>query len=86
MSLTTSGGPLSREPAYANYAIDGPAHRILFEPFGRRVRAHLAGETVLDSRRAFLLHETGLFRYSQPKRFGRPSRCPWSRRMRTPSE
>jgi len=60
MSLTFGAGPLSREPASTNYEIDGPAHRIYFHPFGRRVRLELAGEVVLDTLDAHLLHETGI--------------------------
>jgi len=60
MSLTLGPGPLSREPAMANYAIDGPAHRIHFEPFPHRVRAELDGRVVLDTTRGMLLHETGI--------------------------
>src|SRR5690606_19015416 len=60
MSLTLPQGPLSGQPAATNYRIDGPAHRLFFEPFPRRVRAAFAGETVLDTRRGSLLHETGL--------------------------
>jgi uncharacterized protein (DUF427 family) len=61
MSLTLGGGPLaSRPPATVNYSIDGPAHRLLWQPFPRRVRAVLADETVLDSDRAKLLHESNL--------------------------
>jgi uncharacterized protein (DUF427 family) len=60
MSLTRGDGPLTREPAESNYTIEGPAHRIFFEPFTRRVRAELAGETVIDTRNARLLHETGI--------------------------
>ncbi|HYF25736.1 MAG TPA: DUF427 domain-containing protein [Baekduia sp.] len=60
MSLTTAAGPLARHPAKSNYRIDSPAHRLFLHPFPRRVRAELAGETVLDSRSAFLLYETGL--------------------------
>jgi len=49
MSLTLGDRPLSSRPrATVNYRIDGPAHRLLFEPFPRRVRAALGGETVLD--------------------------------------
>jgi uncharacterized protein (DUF427 family) len=59
MSITLSSGPLSGAPADANFRIEGPAHRILFEPFPRRLRAELAGEVVIDTRRARLLHETG---------------------------
>jgi uncharacterized protein (DUF427 family) len=60
MSLTRGDGPLTREPADSNYTIDGPAHRMFFEPFTRRVRAELAGETVIDTVNARLLHETGI--------------------------
>ncbi len=60
MSLTRAHGPLSgRPPASVNYTIDGPPHRLLMHPFPRRVRAELGGETVLDSTRAELVHETG---------------------------
>lgn len=60
MSLTLFHGPLSGRPAEANYRIEGPAHRLFFEDFPRRVRASYGGETVLDTRRGKLLHETGL--------------------------
>jgi uncharacterized protein (DUF427 family) len=61
MSLTLGGGPLAaRPPATVNYTVDGPAHRLLWHPFPRRVRALFGGATVLDSERAALLHETGL--------------------------
>jgi uncharacterized protein (DUF427 family) len=60
MTLTLGHGPLSGDPPESNYAIDGPQHRLLFQDFPRRIRARLGGETVLDTRRAKLLHETGL--------------------------
>ena len=60
ISLTYGAGPLSREPASTNYEVDGPAHRIYFHPFGRRVRLELGGEVVLDTLDAHLLHETGI--------------------------
>ena len=60
MSLTYGAGPLSRTPASTNYEIDGPAHRIYFHPFGRRVRLELAGEVVVDTLDAQLLHETNI--------------------------
>jgi uncharacterized protein (DUF427 family) len=61
MTLTLSGGPLSSRPRdTVNYRIDGPAHRLLFEPFPRRVRAVFAGETVLDTNSGMLLHESNL--------------------------
>lgn len=60
MSLTTGAGPLSARPAARNFDIDGPAHRIHFEPFGRRVRLELSGETVVDTVDAKLLYETAI--------------------------
>ena len=61
MSLTMKPGPLAgRKPQNTNYRIDGPAHLLLMHDFPRRVRAVLAGETVLDTVDGKLLHETGL--------------------------
>jgi uncharacterized protein (DUF427 family) len=61
MSLTFSDGPLSgRPPERVNYRIEGPAHKLLMQQFPRRVRATFGGQTVLDTTRAVLLHETGL--------------------------
>jgi uncharacterized protein (DUF427 family) len=61
MTLTMDTGPLSgRPPGQANYRIEGPAHNLLFTTFPRRVRAVVAGHTVLDTDRGMLLHETGL--------------------------
>jgi uncharacterized protein (DUF427 family) len=60
MTLTQPPGPLSGRPAPANYTIDGPQHKLLLTPFPRRVRGELGGEVVIDTRRAHLLHETGL--------------------------
>jgi len=61
MSLTFSGGPLSgRAPETVNYRIEGPAHKLLMHEFPRRVRAAFGRQTVVDTNRAVLLHETGL--------------------------
>jgi uncharacterized protein (DUF427 family) len=61
MALTIGGGPLSSRPRdTVNYRIDGPAHRLLFDPFPRRVRAVFGGETVLDTTSGMLLHESNL--------------------------
>jgi uncharacterized protein (DUF427 family) len=61
VGLTRTDGPLSpRPPRTVNYRLDGPAHKLLLHPFPRRVRAELAGATVLDTRRGVLLHETAL--------------------------
>src|SRR5579872_3031589 len=61
MSLTIAAGPLaSHPPQTVNYELTSPAHRLLMQEFPRRIRAVFAGQTVLDSTRAMLLHETGL--------------------------
>lgn len=62
MTLTLGTGPLAAgAPDTTNYALDGPQHKLLFSPFPRRIRALLAGQTVLDSERAMLLHESNIF-------------------------
>lgn len=61
MALTAGTGPFSRRPTgQFNFTYDAPAHVLYFEPSPRRVRVRAAGETVADSTRASLLHETGL--------------------------
>ena len=60
MSLTRGSGQLGGAPAPSNYTIDAPAHRLLFEPDARRLRAYVGDALVLDTRRAHLLHETGI--------------------------
>ena len=60
MSLATADGPLSAHPADSNYEIEGPAHKIFWHPHTRRLRAELGGETVIDTREARLLYETGI--------------------------
>jgi uncharacterized protein (DUF427 family) len=61
MTLTRPPGPLAGTgDLLTNYRIEGPQHRLLLHPFPRRVRAQLAGQTVLDTRAGVLLHETGL--------------------------
>ncbi len=60
MSLTQGGGPLGRSTAATNYTIQSPAHKILFEPDARRLRAYVGDTLVLDTRHAHLLHETGI--------------------------
>lgn len=87
MSLTLAHGPLAANPAAANYRIDGPAHRLYFDAFPRRVRAAFAGVTVLDSVRGMLLHETGLLpqlyvpradvRMARFEPSAHASQCPW---------
>lgn len=59
MTLTIADGPLGpNRPEAVNYTIDGPEHALLFQEFPRRVRAVFAGETVADTGRGMLLHET----------------------------
>jgi uncharacterized protein (DUF427 family) len=60
MTLTNAPGPLARGAQLVNYEFQGPAHRLLMHPFPRRVRAEVAGQTVLDTRAGMLVHETGL--------------------------
>lgn len=60
MTLTVGHGPLAaRPPAAANFKIEAPEHRLLLEDYPYRLRAVVAGEVVLDSRGAKILHETG---------------------------
>ncbi len=87
MSLTFAHGPLAEQPAPTNYQIDGPAHRLFFDDFPRRVRAVFADTTVLDTSRGKLLHETGLLpqlyvpradvRMDLCTTSARSSHCPW---------
>src|SRR3954454_16553825 len=60
MSLTMASGPLSVRPAQSNYTMDSPKHRLFFEPHPRRIRAVLAGRTILDTVRGHLLQESNL--------------------------
>src|SRR5919204_3652670 len=61
MSLTVGTGPFAKEPQGSfNFRVEAPTGSVLFfDPVPQRIRAVLGGETVVDSRRAKLLHETG---------------------------
>ena len=61
MSLTVGTAPFGTAPG-GTWNRETPEHKglIYFEDFPRRVRAEFAGETVVDSRNAKLLHEHGL--------------------------
>jgi uncharacterized protein (DUF427 family) len=61
MSLTVGRGPFGKEPAGRfNTEIAPPTGAVLFfDPVPQRIRALFAGETVIDSSNAKLLHETG---------------------------
>ncbi len=60
MSLTLGSGPLGGRPPAANYSFEAPAHKILFQPDGRRLRALVGDAVVLDTTGVHLLHETGI--------------------------
>jgi uncharacterized protein (DUF427 family) len=61
VGLTSGTGPFGREPA-GTFNREMPPRKglIYVEDFPRRIRARLAGETVVDSTHAKLLHESGL--------------------------
>jgi uncharacterized protein (DUF427 family) len=61
MALTVGTGPFGRSAqGVFNFSYDAPEHVLYFEPTPRRIRIVVAGETIADSTRAMLLHETGL--------------------------
>ncbi|HEX8053205.1 MAG TPA: DUF427 domain-containing protein [Thermoleophilaceae bacterium] len=61
MALTVGRGPFGHTPAGTfNRELPPLKGLIYFEDFPRRIRARFAGETVVDSCRAKLLHEHGL--------------------------
>ena len=60
MTLTIGRSPFGPQPGVFNFERSGPDHVLYFEDSPRRVRALFNGETVADSRRVKLLHETGL--------------------------
>ena len=61
MSLTVGTGPFSgRSPGTFNFRYESPTGSVLFwEPVPQRIRALVGKETVVDTSRAHLLHETG---------------------------
>jgi uncharacterized protein (DUF427 family) len=60
MGLMTGSGPLGRDPAgHFNFDPPPPGRALYLDPSPKRVRAVFAGETVVDSRRVMLLHESG---------------------------
>jgi uncharacterized protein (DUF427 family) len=60
MSLTVGTGPFGPRPGgHFNFEVDRSRAVMLWDPVPERVRTIFAGETVVDSRRAVLLHETG---------------------------
>src|SRR5438309_11812563 len=60
MGLMIGTGPFGRKPAGSfNFEPPEAGRALYLEPTPKRVRAQIAGETVADSRRAMLLHESG---------------------------
>jgi uncharacterized protein (DUF427 family) len=61
MTLTIGTGPFGDQSAGTFNFDTGmlEAHTLYFENSPRRVRVMLGGETVADSKRAKLMHETG---------------------------
>jgi uncharacterized protein (DUF427 family) len=60
MSLTVGTSPFGQRPAGSfNFEVPRKRGVIYFEDSPRRIRARFAGETVVDSHRAKLLHEQG---------------------------
>lgn len=61
MTLTVGTGPFGHSPGGVwNRETPDLKGLFYFEDFARRVRAELGGETIVDSRRAKLLHEHGI--------------------------
>src|SRR4051812_1142746 len=61
MGLMYGTGPLSRRAAGKfNFEPPRPGSAVYLEPTPKRIRVRVGEETVADSRRAFLLHESGL--------------------------
>lgn len=57
MSLTFGTGPLSPSAGARNFPI--PDRAVFVQPWGRRLRAVLAGQPLFDTEHAQLLHQTG---------------------------
>lgn len=61
MGLMSGTGPLSRKPAGEfNFEPPPPGRALYLEPTPKRIRVQVGGETIADSRRAMMLHESGL--------------------------
>ncbi len=62
MTLMLGRGPFGQDPAgQFNFEPPPPGMTLYLEPSPKRVRVMLEGETIADSRRAMLLHESGAF-------------------------
>jgi uncharacterized protein (DUF427 family) len=61
MGLMYGNGPLGPQPSGTfNFEPPPPGRALYLEPTPKRVRVQFGGETIADSRRAMLLHESGL--------------------------
>src|SRR5437588_6420793 len=61
MGLMTGTGPLGRSPAGRfNFEPPEPGRALYLEPTPKRIRVEVGGQTVADSHRTFILHESGL--------------------------
>jgi uncharacterized protein (DUF427 family) len=61
MGLMTGSGPLGRKPAGSfNFEPPAPGKALYLEPTPKRIRVEVGGEVIADSRRAMMLHESGL--------------------------
>jgi uncharacterized protein (DUF427 family) len=61
MGLMYGTGPLSKRPAGSfNFQPPPPGRALYLEASPKRVRVEVAGETIADSQRAMMLHESGL--------------------------
>lgn len=60
MGFMTASGPLGADPAGRfNFEPPEPGKALYLEPTPKRIRAVVGGETIADSRRAMMLHESG---------------------------
>ena len=60
MGLMTGNGPLGRGPAgQFNFEPPAPGRAMYLDPSPKRIRAVFAGETIADSTRTLMLHESG---------------------------
>jgi uncharacterized protein (DUF427 family) len=61
MGLMYGTGPLGRKPAgIFNFEPPPPGRALYLEPTPKRIRVVIDGETIADSTRAMILHESGL--------------------------
>src|SRR5437588_12947501 len=61
MGLMYGNGPLGKKPAgMFNFEPPPPGRALYLEPTPKRVRVEVGGKTIADSRRAMMLHESGL--------------------------